>query len=218
MNKKCFIFDLDGVIVDTAKYHFQAWKSLANDLGIDFNIDQNEQLKGVSRVKSLERILKWGGISLSADEFEYKMSQKNTNYLNYIANMDASELLPDVERVLEFLTQKNQFITLGSASKNARPVLDKVKIAGIFDAIVDGNDISKAKPNPEVFLKAARQTKSQPENCIVFEDSLAGIQAANVAGMMSIGIGDETILNEAKYNFQDFRSLTNEFLIDLIKK
>ena len=218
MNKKCFIFDLDGVIVDTAKYHFQAWKSLANDLGIDFNIDQNEQLKGVSRVKSLERILKWGGISLSADEFEYKISQKNTNYLNYIANMDASELLPDVERVLEFLTQKNQFITLGSASKNARPVLDKVKIAGIFDAIVDGNDISKAKPNPEVFLKAARQTKSQPENCIVFEDSLAGIQAANVAGMMSIGIGDETILNEAKYNFQDFRSLTNEFLIDLIKK
>jgi beta-phosphoglucomutase len=132
--------------------------------------------------------------------------------------MDASELLPDVERVLEFLTQKNQFITLGSASKNARPILDKVKITGVFDAIVDGNDVSKAKPNPEVFLKAARQTKSEPENCIVFEDSLAGIQAANVAGMMSIGIGDETILNEAKYNFQDFRSLTNEFLIDLIKE
>jgi beta-phosphoglucomutase len=138
--------------------------------------------------------------------------------MNYIANMDASELLPDVERVLEFLTQKNQFITLGSASKNARPILDKVKITGVFDAIVDGNDVSKAKPNPEVFLKAARQTKSEPENCIVFEDSLAGIQAANVAGMMSIGIGDETILNEAKYNFQDFRSLTNEFLIDLIKE
>jgi beta-phosphoglucomutase len=132
--------------------------------------------------------------------------------------MDASELLPDVERVLEFLTQKNQFITLGSASKNARPILDKVKITGVFDAIVDGNDVSKAKPNPEVFLKAARQTKSEPKNCIVFEDSLAGIQAANVAGMMSIGIGDETILNEAKYNFQDFRSLTNEFLIDLIKE
>jgi beta-phosphoglucomutase len=132
--------------------------------------------------------------------------------------MDASELLPDVERVLEFLTQKNQFITLGSASKNARPILDKVKITGVFDAIVDGNDVSKAKPNPEVFLKAARQTKSEPENCIVFEDSLAGIQAANAAGMISVGIGNSAILQEAKYNFQDFRSLTNEFLIGLIKE
>lgn len=218
MNKKCFIFDLDGVIVDTAKYHFQAWKSLANDLGIDFNIDQNEQLKGVSRVKSLEKILKWGGISLSADEFEYKMSQKNANYLNYIANMDTSELLPDVERVLEFLTQNNQFITLGSASKNARPILDKVKITGFFDVIVDGNDVSKAKPNPEVFLKAARQTKSEPENCIVFEDSLAGIQAANAAGMISVGIGNSAILQGAKYNFKDFLLLTNEFIIELIKE
>ena len=146
------------------------------------------------------------------------MSQKNANYLDYIANMDASELLPDVERVLEFLTQNNQFITLGSASKNARPILDKVKITGFFDAIVDGNDVSKAKPNPEVFLKAARQTKSEPENCIVFEDSLAGIQAANAAGMISVGIGNSAILQEAKYNFKDFLSLTNEFIIELIKE
>ena len=144
--------------------------------------------------------------------------QKNSNYLDYIAHMDTSELLPDVERVLEFLTQNNQFITLGSASKNARPILDKVKTTGFFDAIVDGNDVSKAKPNPEVFLKAARQTKSEPENCIVFEDSLAGIQAANAAGMISVGIGNSAILQEAKYNFKDFLSLTNEFIIELIKE
>ncbi|CAI8412610.1 beta-phosphoglucomutase [Flavobacteriaceae bacterium] len=218
MKRKCFIFDLDGVIVDTAKYHYQAWKALANDLGIDFSIEQNEQLKGVSRVQSLEKILKWGGRTLDPIEFQDKMNQKNTNYLEYISNMDTSELLPDVDRVLRFLTNNNQFITLGSASKNARPILDKVKITSLFDAIVDGNDVSKAKPNPEVFLKAARLTKSKAKNCIVFEDSVAGIQAANAAGMISIGIGDARILHEAQYNFEDFRGLSNTFLENLIKK
>jgi beta-phosphoglucomutase len=218
MKKKCFIFDLDGVIVDTAKYHFQAWKSLAKDLGIDFTIEQNEQLKGVSRVHSLEKILKWGDQILKPIEFQNKMKQKNENYLEYIAKMDTSELLPDVDRVLKFLIQNNQFITLGSASKNARPILDKVKITGLFDAIVDGNDVSKAKPNPEVFLKAARLTKSKTKNCIVFEDSVAGIQAANKAGMISIGIGNPTILHEAQYNFDDFKFMSNDFLDQLIKK
>ena len=218
MKKKCFIFDLDGVIVDTAKYHYKAWKSLAKDLGIDFTVQQNEQLKGVSRVQSLEKILKWGNRTLTPTEFEYKMKQKNDNYLNYISKMNTSELLPDVDRVLKFLTQNNQFITLGSASKNARPILDKVKIKGLFDAIVDGNDVSKAKPNPEVFVKAARLTKSKPKNCIVFEDSVAGIQAANTAGMISIGIGDSKILCEAQYNFKNFKVISNDFLEQLIKK
>ncbi len=217
MKKKCFIFDLDGVIVDTAKYHFQAWRALANDLGIDFTLEQNEQLKGVSRVRSLEKILNWGGVTLGPDEFQHKMNQKNDNYLDYIADMDTSELLPDVDRVLKFLTQNDQFIALGSASKNARPILDKTKITPLFDAIVDGNDVTKAKPNPEVFLKAAKLTKTKPKNCIVFEDSLAGIQAANSAGMLSIGIGNAEILKEAQFNFEDFRSLPNQFLNQLIK-
>lgn len=218
MKRKCFIFDLDGVIVDTAKYHYQAWKSLANELGIDFSIEQNEQLKGVSRVDSLEKILKWAGRTLDPIEFQNKMNQKNANYIEYISGMNTSELLPDVDRVLKYLTKKEQFITLGSASKNARPILDKVKITGLFDAIIDGNDVSKAKPNPEVFLRAAQQTKSKTKNCIVFEDSLAGIQAANKAGMISVGIGDPKILHEAQYNFQNFKVMSNDFLEQLIKK
>ena len=218
MKKKCFIFDLDGVIVDTAKYHYQAWKSLANELGIDFSVEQNEQLKGVSRVDSLEKILKWAGRTLDPVEFQNKMNQKNANYMEYISDMNTSELLPDVDRVLKYLTNKEQYITLGSASKNARPILDKVKITGLFDAIVDGNDVSKAKPNPEVFLKAAQQTKSKTKNCFVFEDSVAGIQAANKAGMISIGIGDPKILQEAQYNFQNFKVMSNDFLEQLIKK
>lgn len=217
MKKKCFIFDLDGVIVDTAKYHYQAWKALADDLGIDFTLTQNEQLKGVSRVRSLEKILNWGGVTLEPAEFQNKMNQKNANYLDYIDSMDSNELLPDVDRVLRILTQNDQLIALGSASKNARPILEKTKITALFDAIVDGNDVQKAKPDPEVFLKAAKLTKTKPNHCIVFEDSLAGIQAANTAGMVSIGIGNPNILSEAQFNFTDFCSLSNQFLEQLIK-
>mgnify|MGYP002633431781 CR=1 FL=1 len=218
MKRKCFIFDLDGVIVDTAKYHYQAWRSLANELGIDFSVEQNEQLKGVSRIHSLEKILKWGGRTLNPVEFQNKMNQKNAKYIEYISDMNTMELLPDVDRVLKYLTNKEQYITLGSASKNARPILDKLKITGLFDAIVDGNDVSEAKPNPEVFLKAAQQTKSKAKNCIVFEDSVAGIQAAKKAGMISVGIGDQRILHEAQYNFQNFTFMSNNFLEQLINK
>ena len=217
MNKKCFIFDLDGVIVDTAKYHFMAWKNLANSIGIDFSHAQNEQLKGVSRKRSLEKILGWGNQTLSDIDFHSLMEKKNSEYLNYITTMDRSELLPEVERTIHFLIEMNQYVTLGSASKNARPILEKTNLIEAFDAIVDGNDVSEAKPNPEVFLKAAQLTNTQPNHCIVFEDSVAGIQAANAAGMISIGIGNENILSEAMYNFTDFTELSNSFLEELIK-
>mgnify|MGYP000382081933 FL=1 len=217
MNKKCFIFDLDGVIVDTAKYHFLAWKNLANSIGIDFSHAQNEQLKGVSRQRSLEKILAWGNQTLSDTDFQDLMGKKNSEYLKYIATMDRSELLPEVERTIHFLIEMNQYVTLGSASKNARPILEKTNLIEAFDAIVDGNDVSEAKPNPEVFLKAAQLTNTQPNHCIVFEDSVAGIQAANAAGMISIGIGNESVLNEAVYNFTDFTEISNSFLEELIK-
>ena len=217
MNKKCFIFDLDGVIVDTAKYHFLAWKNLANSIGVDFSQAQNEQLKGVSREQSLTKILAWGGKTLSANDFQDLMRKKNEAYLNYIATMGRSELLPDVERTIDYLIETNQYVTLGSASKNARPILEKTNLLEAFDAIVDGNDITEAKPNPEVFLKAAKLTNTQPNHCIVFEDSVAGIQAANAAGMISIGIGNESILNQAVYNFTDFTEISNSFLKELIK-
>lgn len=216
MNKKGFIFDLDGVIVDTAKYHFLAWKKLANSIGVDFSEAQNEQLKGVSRVRSLEKILEWGHKTLAEDEFTRLMTLKNENYLSYIDKMDDSEILPDVSKVLDVLIHKKQAIALGSASKNAKPILTKVNLLDKFQAIVDGNDVSKAKPDPEVFLIGAKLLDVKSEDCIVFEDSVAGIQAANIAGMISIGIGDETVLHEADYIFKDFTEMSQEFLEGLI--
>ena len=216
MNKKGFIFDLDGVIVDTAKYHYLAWKKLANSIGVDFSETQNEQLKGVSRVRSLEKILEWGNKTLSEDEFMKLMGLKNDDYLTHINNMDESEILPDVTKTLDFLIDKKQAIALGSASKNATPILRKVNLLKKFDAIVDGNDVSKAKPDPEVFLIGAKLLGIAPEHCVVFEDSVAGIKAANVARMISIGIGDEDTLHEADYVFKDFTHMSAQFLEDII--
>lgn len=218
MNTKGFIFDLDGVIVDTAKYHFLAWKKLANSIDVDFTETQNEQLKGVSRVKSLEKILSWGNKTISEDEFMALMAKKNDDYLSYIDKMGESEILPDVPKILNHLNENNQGVALGSASKNARKILQKVNLISNFQAIVDGNDVSKAKPDPEVFLIGAKALNQKPENCIVFEDSVAGIQAANNANMISIGIGDKTVLSEADYVFKDFTEISIEFIEELIKK
>ncbi len=217
MNKKGFIFDLDGVIVDTAKYHFLAWKKLANSLGINFTEEENEQLKGVSRVRSLEKILSWGNKTLSQDEFMKLMALKNEDYLTYINTMDESELLPDVKATLQFLKSVGQPIALGSASKNARQILKKVHIKNMFDAVVDGNDVSEAKPNPEVFLQAAKLLDVAPNNCVVFEDSVAGVEAANAANMISIGIGKPSVLGHADYVFSDFTEIKTGFLEQLIQ-
>jgi beta-phosphoglucomutase len=216
MNKKGFIFDLDGVIVDTAKYHFLAWKKLAKTIGVDFTIHQNEQLKGVSRKKSLEKILEWGNKSISETEFENLMASKNDDYLSHINKMNEDEVLPDVPRILNYLINNEQQIALGSASKNAKPILEKVNLLKKFKAIVDGNDVVKGKPNPEVFIKAARALQMDPENCIVFEDALAGIQAANKANMISIGIGDKNVLYEADFIFKDFTEISEAFINKLI--
>ena len=216
MKRKGFIFDLDGVIVDTAKYHFLAWKKLANSIDIDFTEHQNEQLKGVSRVHSLEKILKWGNRSISDDLFNELLISKNEDYLSYIQQMNEDEILDEVPKILNFLKDQEQKIALGSASKNARRILQSVRLSDHFDAIVDGNDVQKAKPNPEVFLIAAEKLNVEPDNCIVFEDSIAGIQAANNANMITIGIGDQTILNEATYNFNDFTEISVEFIEELI--
>jgi beta-phosphoglucomutase len=212
MTNKAFIFDLDGVIVDTAKYHFLAWQKIASDLGIEFTPEHNEELKGVSRVRSLDIILKLGNIQASEENKNKWLKQKNEDYLAYIEHMDETEILPGVLNILEFIKDKNQLIGLGSASKNARPILEKVKILHLFDAIVDGNDVTNAKPDPEVFLRAAKLLNATNENSMVFEDSVAGIQAANIANMTSIGIGDERILHEAKYNFKDFTFMDTSFI------
>ncbi|MDG2432110.1 beta-phosphoglucomutase [Flavobacterium sp.] len=217
-HKKAFIFDLDGVIVDTAKYHFLAWQKIANELNIDFTLEHNELLKGVSRVRSLDLILELGKVTVSQEVKNKWLTQKNEEYLTYLVDMDQSELLPGVITTLQFLKDKNQPIALGSASKNARPILEKTGIISYFDAIVDGNDVTNAKPDPEVFLIAAQQLGITPENSIVFEDSVAGIQAANIAKMTSIGIGDKKNLYEAQFIFDDFTQIQKSFLENLISK
>ena len=216
MTKKAFIFDLDGVIVDTAKYHYLAWKKIASELGIEFTHEHNELLKGVSRVRSLDIILGLGEVDASQAQKDQWLIQKNEDYLSYLVDMDQSEILPGVMTVLKFLKANQQPIALGSASKNARPILEKTGILSYFDAIVDGNDVSNAKPDPEVFLQAAQKLGISNENSIVFEDSVAGIQAANIASMTSIGIGEANILNEAKFNFKDFTYIDEAFLNSLI--
>ena len=217
MTKTGFIFDLDGVIVDTAKYHYLAWRNLAEELGFEFTEEQNELFKGVSRKRCLEILLDIGNVEATKEQFDRWMVEKNEDYLRYIENMNASEILPDVPRVLEFLKERNIPIALGSASKNARPILEKVELLHYFDFIVDGNNVTKAKPDPEVFLIAADKLNVLPENCVVFEDAVAGIEAANAAEMVSVGIGDDKVLSEANHNFEDFTEMDEGFLNRLIK-
>ena len=207
-NKSALIFDLDGVIVDTAKFHFTAWQKLAQKIGVIFTEKENEQLKGVSRVKSLEKILAWGNMTISDDLFQRLMEEKNQDYLRYVNAMDVDEILPGVKDFLDAARAEGHPIALGSASKNARTILTAVKLLDRFDVIIDGNQVTKGKPDPEGFLKASEQLNSQPYSSVVFEDSIAGIQAANTGGMTSIGIGQKSVLNEADYCFKGFDELT----------
>ncbi len=218
MNKTAIIFDLDGVIVDTAKYHYLAWKKLANQLGFDFTHDQNELLKGVSRAKSLEILLEIGNISLSSSEKEQYMHQKNEEYLAYIQKMDDSEILPNMMSLLQHLKKQGISIALGSASKNAKLILNTLNITSYFDVIVDGNEVTTAKPDPEVFLMAAKLMNKNPDECIVIEDATAGIEAAIAANMLCIGIGNKEILKEADFVLENTSMLTNDFIDKLIIK
>jgi beta-phosphoglucomutase len=183
------IFDLDGVIVDTAKYHFLAWRALAAELGFTFTEEHNERLKGVSRMRSLAILLEIGGLSLSEEEKLLLADRKNKNYVEYISHIDQSELLPGAREYLMALKAAGTRISLGSASKNAELILSRLNIRSLFDAIVDGNKVTLAKPDPEVFLLASRELELAPADCVVYEDAAAGIEAALAAGMRAVGIG-----------------------------
>ncbi len=191
------IFDLDGVIVDTAKYHFLAWKRLADQLDIPFDEHTNELLKGVSRSRSLEIILREGNATLSEQDKKFYAEQKNTWYREYLEELRTDEILPGILRLLHDLKDKGIKIALGSASKNSPQILEKLELMNFFDVIVDGNSVSKAKPDPEVFLVAAKQLGVSPSNCIVIEDAQAGVEAAIRAGMKVIGVGHSTLLGAA---------------------
>lgn len=207
------IFDLDGVIVDTAKYHYLAWKRLAHELGFEFLEEHNERLKGVSRMTSLDIMLEVGGLTFSQSEKEVMAARKNEWYLEYIYKMTPEEILPGVVNFLVMLRSKGIKISLGSASKNAMLILERVQLQHYFDAVIDGNKALKAKPDPQVFLLAAEELGQNPTSCVVFEDAAAGIEAAKAAGMKCIGIGSPNVLGKADKVVPGFVNAT----IDLIK-
>ncbi|MDG1252291.1 MAG: beta-phosphoglucomutase [Schleiferiaceae bacterium] len=210
-----FLFDLDGVIVDTAKYHFVAWQRMASALGIEFGHEENEQLKGISRVESLERILTWGQLTLSPEEKMHWMHQKNQWYLECIDQIGGEETLPGVAHFLDKARIQGFKIALGSASKNAVPILERIGLLDAFDAIVDGTVVSASKPNPEVFLEGARLLGLAPEACLVFEDAAAGVEAAQAGGMACIGLGDPQVLGSAHRVIQSFIEIPDpQLLVD----
>lgn len=208
-----FLFDLDGVIVDTAKYHYQAWKELATRLGVSFSIEDNERLKGVSRQKSLEIIIELGGLSLSEAEKEDCCAQKNERYLQFLSQMREDEVLPGVRSFLKSAREAGLKIALGSASKNSIFILEKLHLVDSFDAIIDGNSVSKAKPDPEVFLAGARALGLAATECCVFEDAVAGIEAAHRAGMKAVGVGERERLAHAEIVIPGFVAVSPQEMI-----
>lgn len=193
MIKGC-LFDLDGVLVDTAKYHYLAWKRLAEEIGITFTEEDNERLKGVSRMRSLDIILEIGQVTLEESQKITLADKKNEWYKEYIMKMDEAEVLSGVSEFLRHIRQLGMKTALGSASKNAPVILERTGLSQYFDAIVDGNDVSSAKPDPEVFLLGATRLGLKPENCLVFEDAQAGIEAGIAGGMKVVAVGSEAVL------------------------
>lgn len=207
MGLEACLFDLDGVLVDTAKYHYLAWKQLANTLGFDFTEKENEQLKGISRVESLRKILNWAGMEMPQEKQDELASLKNGWYVEMISGMTQNEVLPGALKLLDELKKSQIKIGLGSASKNAKLILDNTGLTPYFDALVDGNIVSKSKPDPEVFLRGAELLGISPEHCVVFEDASAGVEAAITGNMKAIGIGNEEELGEAQLVVEDLTAI-----------
>lgn len=218
MDIKGCIFDLDGVIVDTAKYHYLAWKKLADRLGINFTEKDNERFKGVSRMKCMEILLEIGNMTVSEAEKIKLANMKNSWYLQYISNLDESEILPGVSEFITGIRDAGIKTALGSASKNTGIILKNINMVRQFDTIVDGNQVTKAKPDPEVFLMCARGLNLPPNECIVFEDAVAGIQAAKNGGMHSVGIGSPDILKDADIVIPGFDGITLNYLLDRLNR
>ena len=197
MPVKALLFDLDGVIVDTAIFHYQAWRRMANSLGFDITDEFNEQLKGISRTESLDIILTHGSLMLSDEKKAQLAAQKNEWYLELVSQMTPANILPGVTDFFVQVKAAGLKTAIGSVSKNARLILERISMLDDFDAIIDGTKISRGKPDPEVFLKGALELAVQPDECVVFEDAVAGIEAAKRGGMRAVGIGEPTVLTQA---------------------
>ena len=200
---------MDGVVVDTARYHYIAWKKIAEDFGFSFSEEDNERLKGVSRMDSLDILLSIGKLKLEQDQKELLADKKNNLYVSYIRKMTPDEILPGVIRFLDELRDNKILIALGSASKNAITILELINLTQKFDAVIDGNKVSKAKPDPEVFLKGASELGVSPLNCLVFEDAMAGLEAAHRAGMPAIALTTTHSAHEIKQHYPDTHITTD---------
>lgn len=209
------LFDLDGVLVDTAKYHYLAWKRLANELGFDFTEQDNERLKGVSRMASLDILLSIGKLTLEDAKKQELAVRKNDWYVESISRMDHTEILPGALEFLQACRENGLKTALGSASKNAMTILNNTGLTPYFDAIIDGTHTSSAKPDPEVFILGAQELGISPESCVVFEDAEAGIEAARRAGMNCIGIGSPATLGQADFVIASLAEMTMERLDQL---
>jgi beta-phosphoglucomutase len=200
-----FVFDLDGVITDTAHLHFRAWRDLARSVGVDFDEAFNEQLKGVSRMDSLELILARSDRRFTPAQKLQLAERKNADYVRLIETLTPADLLPGAVDALKAARSAGMRVGLASASKNAAAVLARLGIAAAFDHVVDANLIAQSKPHPEVFLAAARALRAEPADCVGIEDSVAGVQAINAAGMFALGVGHARVLTQADQVIPDLR-------------
>ena len=192
---KGLIFDLDGVIVDTAHYHYLSWREISRDLNIDFTIKDNENLKGVSRIDSLNYILKLGSLSFNTEEKNNLLDKKNNIYKHSISSLGKKNILKGVEKILSKAKEKKMLLAVGSSSKNAKMIVEKLNLTHLFQAVVDGTMVKKTKPDPEVFLKAAKKMNLKASECIVFEDAESGVIAAKKGGFNVVSVGNINIRN-----------------------
>ena len=204
MTINAFIFDLDGVIVSTADNHFKAWKKIADSLSISFNVKENEKIKGLSRLDSLNEILKLGEVKLKKSEKELLLKKKNKDYLDSLSNLSEKNLIFGIENFLNQTKQKNIKLSIGSSSRNARFILNKLNLLHYFDVIFDGTNVKNPKPNPEVFLKSSSYFKLCSSKCLVFEDSLSGVLAAKKGGFNVVAVGNKKLSKIADYYIDDF--------------
>jgi beta-phosphoglucomutase len=214
MKISAVIFDLDGVIVSTDEYHYQAWKQISDQEGIEFNSEINERLRGVSRMESLEIILSRSDKSYSENEKLDLADRKNEIYRELLNKLSPNDILPGVINLLLTLKARDIKVAIGSSSKNTPFILEKIGIAANFDAVADGNDIKNSKPDPEVFLLAAERLGVEPEKCIVVEDAEAGVEAAIAAGMKVVGVGTASNCSNAHIRLQDLTTINIEELLD----
>ena len=212
---RAFIFDLDGVITETSEYHFLAWKTVCKKIGYDLTRKKNEELKGVNRNKCLDLIMEWGKIRLSEKEIESLLEAKNNIYKDYIKDLNENDVCEGVLNFINDAIKNNIKIALYSASRNAKKILCQLKIIDLFTVIIDGNNVSNTKPDPEGFKIAADLTKTNTKDCVVFEDSISGIEGANKLNMYTVGIGSRDVLKNADVVYKGFKNLKIKDIINV---